>query len=126
MDDDKDLDQLRQQTESGDRIDEASNNEDRRELTDAILKEIQRFDNTDDQPTVSVWDQQVAAFLEALDDDRAAAIGEQLADRVGVNVDEYSESTIMKLALRVGFDACAPDEWEAARDARREHEESGL
>lgn len=123
---DDELEQLRDQTEHGDRIDEASNNEDRRELVDAVLEELDRFDSTDDQPTVSVWDQQVAAFLEALDEDRAEAIGDRLADRLGVTVDEYTESTIMKMALRVGFEASAADEWEAARDARREYEEQGL
>jgi sirohydrochlorin ferrochelatase len=121
---DDELEQLREQTSTGDRLDEASAEQDQHELQEAILTELEAIDAGEKQKTVSVWDGPVAALLGALEDrdDDLVETGEQLRDALGVEADdEPDRSEVLRLALRLGFETGAPDKLDATRAAVEEH-----
>lgn len=121
---DEDLEQLREQTSTGDRLDEASAEQEQHELQEAILAELEAIDAGEKQKTVSVWDGPMAALLSALEDrdDDLVETGEQLRDALGIEDEsEPDRSEILRLALRLGFETAAPDKLDATRSAVEEH-----
>lgn len=123
MSDNDDLEALREQTSQGDRLDEAGETADQREFVDDILAELEAIDAGEEQKTVSLWDGQLAAFVRALEEDpeRMEAVGRQLQQRLDVQEDTIDRSELLRLALRLGFEEAAPDEFDAVREAVREH-----
>jgi len=121
---DEDLEQLREQTSSGDRLDEASSEQEQHELQEAILDELEAIDAGGKQKTVSVWDGPMAALLDALEtrEDDLVETGEQLRDALGIEDEsEPDRSEVLRLALRLGFETAAPDKLDATRGAVEEH-----
>ena len=125
---DVDLAALREQTSQGDRLDEASSAEQKQALVDDIVSELEAIDGGEQQKTVSVWDGNLAAFIRALEDnpDRMEDVGQALQQRLDVDVGEADRSDILRLALRLGFQEAAPDEFDAVREAVGKQATRGL
>jgi hypothetical protein len=125
---DTDLAALREQTSQGDRLDEASSAEQKQALVDDIVSELEAIDGGEQQKTVSVWDGNLAAFIRALEDnpDRMEDVGQALQQRLDVDVGEADRSDILRLALRLGFQEAAPDEFDAVREAVGKQATRGL
>ena len=125
---DADLAALREQTSQGDRLDEASSAEQKQALVDDIVSELEAIDGGEQQKTVSVWDGNLAAFIRALEDnpDRMEDVGQALQQRLDVDVGEADRSDILRLALRLGFQEAAPDEFDAVREAVGKQATRGL
>jgi len=126
---DDDLEALRQQTERGDRVDEAGDQAARRELKESILDELEKIDAGEEQKTISIWDGPVAALVRALEDEHRELleeVGEDLADEMDVDADEIERALVLRLALRLGLREVAPDAFESMRDAVKEQAVKGL
>jgi len=125
---DVDLAALREQTSQGDRLDEAGSAEQKQALVDDIISELEAIDGGEQQKTVSVWDGNLAAFIRALEDnpDRMEDVGQALQQRLDVDVGEADRSDILRLALRLGFQEAAPDEFDAVREAVGKQATRGL
>jgi len=125
---DIDLAALRKQTSQGDRLDEAGSAEQKQALVDDIVSELESIDGGEQQKTVSVWDGNLAAFIRALEDnpDRMEDVGQALQQRLDVDVGEADRSDILRLALRLGFQEAAPDEFDAVREAVGKQATRGL
>ena len=123
MSEDDELAALRDETAHGDRIDTADSASDRRAFVDDIVTELEAIDDGDKQKTVSVWDGHLAAFIRALEanPDRMASVGKNLQQRLDLEHDEVDRSELLRLALRLGFEEAAPEEFGAVRDAAGEH-----
>lgn len=122
MTEDDDLESLREQTAQGDRIENAATDNATRNLATAILDELAAIDAGDKQKTISVWDGHLAAFVRALEDDpdQLSAVGHALQRQLDREPDDINRSELLRLALRLGFQEAAPDEFDALREAARE------
>lgn len=120
---DEDLDALREQTSQGDRLDEAAKADDRQSLVDDIIGELEAIDNGEKQKTVSVWDGPLAAFVRALEanPEQMDEVGRALQNRLDVDEGDIDRSEILRLALRLGFQEAASEEFDAIREAVRDH-----
>jgi hypothetical protein len=128
MSDDPDLEDLKAQTSQGDRLDAAAKEMDRQDLVDDIVDELEAIDAGDQQKTVSVWDGQLAAFIRALEanPEHLEAVGHGLQEQLDIEADDVDRSEVLRLALRVGFQEAAPEQFEAVRDAVRKQATKGL
>ncbi|RKS75816.1 hypothetical protein BDK61_4333 [Haloarcula quadrata] len=128
MSDDPDLEDLKAQTSQGDRLDSAAKEMDRQDLVDDIVDELEAIDAGDQQKTVSVWDGQLAAFIRALEanPDHLDAVGNGLQEQLDIEETEADRSSVLRLALRVGFQEAAPEQFEAVREAVRKQATKGL
>lgn len=123
MTDDDELRQLREQTAGGDRLDQAGERDDRRQLVEAIVTALDEIDDGERQKTVSVWDGRVSAYLAALDEqpEARAALADVLADEFDRDVpSDVDRSDLIRLLLRLGIRTAAPDHLDALREAVRE------
>lgn len=129
MDDDE-LEQLREQTDRGSRLDTASGEADRSAFRESIADHLEEIDAGERQKALSAWDGPLAAFVAALEEeehaDRREAIVESLGGELGVDLDEPKKSELLALTLRVGFQEVAGDDLEALREALREDAAKGL
>ena len=123
MSEDEELAALREQTSQGDRIDQAASAEQKQALSEAIVEELEAIDAGEQQKTLSVWDGALAAFIRALEDnpDQLEAVGHSLQQRLGTDTAEIDRSEVLRLALRLGFQEAAPEEFDAVRDAVQKH-----
>lgn len=128
MSEDEELAALREQTSQGDRIDQAASAEQKQVLVEAIIEELEAIDAGEQQKTLSVWDGALAAFIRALEDnpDQLEAVGHSLQQRLGTDTAEIDRSEVLRLALRLGFQEAAPEEFDAVRDAVQKHATKGL
>lgn len=128
MSEDEELAALREQTSQGDRIDQAASAEQKQALAEAIVEELEAIDAGEQQKTLSVWDGALAAFIRALEDnpDQLEAVGHSLQQRLGTDTAEIDRSEVLRLALRLGFQEAAPEEFDAVRDAVQKHATKGL
>lgn len=128
MPEDDELAALREQTSQGDRIDQAASAEQKQVLVEAIVEELEAIDAGEQQKTLSVWDGALAAFIRALEDnpDQLEAVGHSLQQRLGTDTAEIDRSEVLRLALRLGFQEAAPEEFDAVRDAVQKHATKGL
>jgi len=128
MSEDDELAALREQTSQGDRIDQAASAEQKQVLVEAIVEELEAIDAGEQQKTLSVWDGALAAFIRALEDnpDQLEAVGHSLQQRLGTDTAEIDRSEVLRLALRLGFQEAAPEEFDAVRDAVQKHATKGL
>ncbi|MFB6198749.1 MAG: hypothetical protein ABEI52_10860, partial [Halobacteriaceae archaeon] len=125
---DDDIEALRDQTQSGDHLDEAANDEQTAALRDAIRTELDAIDHEGRQKTVSVWDGPMAVLIAALEDnpkefDRVATA---LQHELDVDHDDPDRSDLLRMALRLGFATAAPETIDATRDAVRDHASKNL
>ena len=97
-------------------------------LVEAIVEELDAIDAGEQQKTLSVWDGALAAFIRALEDnpDQMEAVGHSLQQRLGTDTAEIDRSEVLRLALRLGFQEAAPEEFDAVRDAVQKHATKGL
>lgn len=118
-DEEDDLAALREQTSHGDRLDQAEADESTQELVDAIVTELEAIDAGEKQQTLSVWDGPLAAFIRALENspEQMDAVGEGLQQRLDIDTGDVDRSEVLRLALRLGFEQAAPDQFDAVREA---------
>ncbi|RLM88459.1 hypothetical protein [Haloarcula sp. Atlit-7R] len=128
MSDDPDLEDLKAQTSQGDRLDSAAKEMDRQDLVHDIVDELEAIDAGDQQKTVSVWDGQLAAFIRALEanPEHLDAVGNGLQEQLDIEETEIDRSSVLRFALRVGFQEAAPEQFEAVREAVRKQATKGL
>lgn len=119
MSEDDDLAALREKTSHGDRIDEAPTAESKQSLADDIITELEAIEAGEQQKTVSVWDGHLAAFIRALEEnpEQLQAVGQSLQRRLDLEEDDVDRSEVLRLALRLGFQEGAPEEFDAVREA---------
>ena len=122
MTDDDELAALREQTSQGDRIDEASESANQQEFIENIVAELEAIEGGEKQKTLSVWDGHLAAFIRALEEnpDRLETVGHGLQQRLDVDESEVDRSELLRLALRLGLQQAAPEEFEAIREAAKQ------
>jgi len=128
MSDDPDIEALKAQTAQGDRLDSEVEKIDRQTLVEDIVDELEAIDTGSQQKTVSVWDGQLAAFIRALEanPEHLDAVGHGLKERLDIEESDTDRSMILRLALRVGFQEAAPEQFEAVREAVRKQATKGL
>jgi len=119
---DNDLEELRQRTDHGTRLDEADSELNHQDLVERLVAELEAMDDGEKQKTVSVWDEHMAAVIRVLesDEDLREEVVSELADALGADPDASGRSTVLRLALRLGFSTASPDLMEAVEDAARE------
>jgi hypothetical protein len=54
------------------------------------------------------------------------SVGHSLQQRLGTDTTEIDRSEVLRLALRLGFQEAAPEEFDAVRDAVQKHATKGL
>jgi hypothetical protein len=119
---DENLDQLREQSQRGSRLQESDESE--TELVDELVVALEEIESGDRRKTIAVRDKPVAALLKTLDDnpDDIAAVGQALQQALGRDTDEeFDRSEISRLAFRVGLQEAAPKYMEQLQDAHAEH-----
>ncbi|NHX42010.1 MULTISPECIES: hypothetical protein [Haloarcula] len=129
MSDDADLDQLREATDHGDRLDEAAGADVYEDLRESMVEYLEEIDDGGRQKTVSVWDGDIAALMAALEDhpEHLQAYGEALREELDLGGTEPPDrSEVLRLALRLGLREAAPDDMETARKANQDHATRGL
>ena len=128
MSDDPDLEDLKAQTSQGDRLDSAAAEMDRQDLVEDIVDELEAIEAGGEQKTVSVWDGQLAAFIRALEANpgHLDAVGHGLQEKLDIEDGDIDRSAVLRLALRVGFQEAAPEQFEAVREAVRKQATKGL
>lgn len=100
-----DIDELREQTETGSRIEQNASNDTGGELQAAISAELDAIENGDDSPNLTVRDRNMAALLRALEargelDDLGVAMDQALGHSPG---DDYKKADIGRKALRLAL-----------------------
>lgn len=124
MTDDAELESLRQQTQHGDRLDEADREATHAELEERIGEYLAEIDAGDRQKTVSVWDGELAALVAALEDhpEDLAAVGEHLRGAFDADAAASADrSEVLRRALRLGLREAAPEYMDTLREAVRDH-----
>ena len=125
MSDSDDLEELRRETESGDRLDEAVDDVDQDELVERTVEALDEIDHGESQKTISIWDGNMAALFQAFDDlDEWETLGEHLREDLDVEGrDEPDRPETLRLLLRAGL----PEQYvEALSEAVAEHSTRGL
>ena len=128
MSDDPDLEELREQTSHGDRIDEVASEEQRAELRESIVDELEAIDAGDEQKTVSIWDGPAAAYIRALEEhpEQLTEVGHALQQRLDLDEDDVERQDVVRLALRLGLREAAPKQFETLTEAVRKQATKGL
>lgn len=124
----EDLEDLRRQTEQGDKLDTAADQDDQN-LVDAIAAALEEIDDGDRSKTIAFRDDRGAALLGALEDDPEAMadVAADLAAAVGREPPEDPDrSTIVRLAWRAGMGHAAPAVIEQLGEATAEHARRNL
>jgi hypothetical protein len=119
---DENLDQLREQSQRGSRLQESDESE--TELVDELVVALEEIESGDRRKTIAVRDKPVAALLKTLDDnpDDITAVGQALQQALGRDTnEEFDRSEISRLAFRVGLQEAAPEYMEQLQDAHAEH-----
>jgi len=116
------LEDLRQRTDRGSRLDEAANELDHQDLVERLVTELEAMDAGEKQKTVSVWDEHMAAVIRVLetDEDLREDVVSDLSDALDADPDGSDRSTVLRLTLRLGFHTASPDVMDAVEDAARE------
>ena len=128
-----DLEELKQRHQKGSRVsagargqrgDKAANDpeEDVDPLEAAIVHAFERLDAGDAPKSLSLRDEQLAALVHGLEDQREdfTAVGVALQETLGRDADPEAidRSEVLRLAIRVGLREAAPEVIETARDAQ--------
>jgi hypothetical protein len=119
---DEDLDQLREQSQRGSRLQESGGSE--AALVDELVTALSEIEAGDRRKTIAVRDKPVAALLKTLDEnpDEMIAVGQALQQALGRDTDdEFDRSEISRLVFRVGLQEAAPEYMEQLQEAHAEH-----
>jgi hypothetical protein len=121
---DVDLESLREQTETGNRLQEDAVNADDEEVDafrQTLIAALAERQEAGSQRTVSFWDGELAGLLDALESDpeRLRAVGVTLQEALGRESDPEAidRSEVVQLAARLGFQEADPDLVESWREA---------
>ena len=121
---DVDLESLREQTETGNRLQEDAANadtEDADAFRRTLIAALAERQEAGSQRTVSFWDGELAGLLDALESDpeRLRAVGVALQEALGRDPDPEAidRSEVAQLAARLGFQEAAPELVESWREA---------
>jgi hypothetical protein len=122
---DDELERLRQQTERGSRLEESDEPDD---FFLTLVDAFGKIEAGDLGKTLAFRDQPMAALFAALDehdDDELVDVGQKLQRKLDRDVqDDFDKSEVLRLALRLGLEAAAPEYMEELRGAYSEHQES--
>ena len=123
-DGDIDLESLREQTETGNRLQEDAANADAEKadaFKQALIAALAERQEAGSQRTVSFWDGELAGLLDALESDpeRLRAVGVALQEALGrePNPEVIDRSEVAQLAARLGFQEADPELVESWREA---------
>jgi hypothetical protein len=123
-DGDVDLESLREQTETGNRLQEDAATADAGDadaFRQALIEALAERQEAGSQRTVSFWDGELAGLLDALESDpeRLQAVGVALQEALGrdPNPEEIDRSEVVQLATRLGFQEADPELVESWREA---------
>ena len=121
---DVDLESLREQTETGNRLQEDAANadtEDADAFKQALIAALAERQEAGSQRTVSFWDGELAGLLDALESnpERLRAVGVALQEALGrdPNPEAIDRSEVAQLAARLGFQEADPELVETWREA---------
>jgi hypothetical protein len=121
---DVDLELLREQTETGNRLQEDAANadtEDADAFRQTLIAALAERQEAGSQRTVSFWDGELAGLLDALESDpeRLRAVGVALQEALGRDPDPEAidRSEVVQLAARLGFQEADPELVESWREA---------
>jgi hypothetical protein len=121
---DVDLESLREQTETGNRLQEDAANADGEEVDafrQTLIAALAERQEAGSQRTVSFWDGELAGLLDALESDpeRMRAVGVALQEALGRDPDPEAidRSEVAQLAARLGFQEADPELVESWREA---------
>lgn len=121
---DVDLESLREQTETGNRLQEDAANADGEEVDafkQTLIAALAERQEAGSQRTVSFWDGELAGLLDALESapERMRAVGVALQEALGRDPDPEAidRSEVAQLAARLGFQEADPELVEAWREA---------
>jgi hypothetical protein len=123
-DGDVDLDALRQQTETGSRLQEDAATTDGEEVDafkQTLITALAERQEAGSQRTVSFWDGELAGLLDALESnpERLRMVGVTLQEALGRDPDPEAidRSEVVQLAARLGFQEADPELVESWREA---------
>ena len=121
---DVDLESLREQTETGSRLQEdaaVADTEDADPFRQTLIAALAERQEAGSQRTVSFWDGELAGLLDALESDpeRLRAVGTTLQEALGRAPDPEAidRSEVVQLAARLGFQEADPELVESWREA---------
>lgn len=122
MTDDEELEALREQTETTNRIEapDAPSDEFLDDLEDALTQRMA----SGAQRSIGFWDGEVAGLLDALEEhpERMERFGEAAREKLGVDENgELDRSEIVRLGLLVAINDLDPKLWDEWRDAVAEY-----
>lgn len=118
---DPDIDELREQTEMTDRASMESVPDD---FEDDLLEKISERNESGSQRSVSIWNANIAALLDALEQnpERGEEIVNQAAEKFDISVDDdVDRSEIVRVLFMSGLAATDPDLMESWRGAIGEY-----
>ena len=121
---DKELEELREQTDVGTRAESETAGDETSDLEDAIVTLLSEVENGDVSKTLSVRDEQLAALIRGLEEtENLDDIGHSLQENLGRDgdADGTDRSEILRLAVRLGLQEAAPEVIETARNANARH-----
>lgn len=123
--DEPDLDTLREQTDTGNRLSQDTSKQSSESnvnpFEQSLRNALSERQEAGAQRTVSVWDGELAALLDALEGnpDRMESVGMALQDALGrdPNPEEIDRTGVMQLAIRSGLQNADPELVETWREA---------
>jgi len=121
---DKELEELREQTDVGTRAESELSEDQTSDLEDAIVTLLGDVESGDISKTLSVRDEQLTALIRGLEEtDSLNDVGASLREQLGRNDDSdgTDRSEMIRLAVRLGLREAAPEVVETARDATARH-----
>jgi len=120
MNEDNDISELREQTTTGDRAAMASVDDG---FEDDLLDAVATRNETGAQKSVSIWDGDIAALLDALEDnpERAEQLVERASEQYDISAGDVDRSEIVRVLLISGLAAVDPDVKDSWRDAIGEY-----
>lgn len=116
MTDDKDLDQLQEETSTGDRAQIESVDSG---FEDDLFEAVAERNETGATKSVSIWDGDIAALLDALEEnpDRVEQLVEKASENYDISVDDVDRSEIVRVLLISGLAAVDPEVKNSWREA---------
>lgn len=118
---DEDVDQLRQQTRTGDRASMTSVDDG---FEDDLLDAVAARNESGAQRSVSIWDGDIAALLDALEEnpERAEQLVERASEQFDISAaDDVDRSELVRVLIISGLAAVDPEVKESWRDAIGEY-----
>jgi len=124
---DEQLEELREEESSGNKL-ERDSAQTQRSFAEKIVQGIDAVDDptTSDSATLSFHDKNLAGLFVALEDDdgRREEVAEALSEKMGHSVDteDVTRSQMLKLAVRVGLQEADPQLMEEAEEAANQRD----